>query len=80
MACNKQHAAPGSTGVRILPGMVCAAVVGEVPHCEVSSSSQTLPSRPLALSPPAVHEQTFYQTAQALAPKPFLPAAGSYQV
>ncbi|XP_055483547.1 serine protease 53 isoform X1 [Psammomys obesus] len=41
MACNKQHAGPGSTGVHILPGMVCATVVGEAPHCE------DLPGAPL---------------------------------
>lgn len=60
MACSRQHAAPGSTGIPILPGMVCTTVVGE-PHCEVSSNSQSLPSRPLAFSHPAVHEQTSCQ-------------------
>lgn len=34
MACSRQHAAPGSTGTPILPGMVCTTVVGEPPHCE----------------------------------------------
>ncbi|XP_076562586.1 serine protease 53 isoform X2 [Arvicanthis niloticus] len=34
MACSRQYAAPGSTGIPILPGMVCTTVVGEPPHCE----------------------------------------------
>ncbi|XP_028625197.1 serine protease 53 [Grammomys surdaster] len=34
MACSRQQAAPGSTGIPILPGMVCTTVVGEPPHCE----------------------------------------------
>ncbi|EDM17221.1 similar to BC039632 protein (predicted), isoform CRA_b [Rattus norvegicus] len=34
MACSRQHAASGSTGVPILPGMICTTVVGEPPHCE----------------------------------------------
>ncbi|GAB1292746.1 Serine protease 53 [Apodemus speciosus] len=34
MACSRHHAAPGSTGIPILPGMVCTTVVGEPPHCE----------------------------------------------
>ncbi|ERE79040.1 serine protease 53 [Cricetulus griseus] len=33
MACSRQHAAPGSTGIPILPGMVCTTVVGELPQC-----------------------------------------------
>ncbi|XP_021059870.1 serine protease 53 [Mus pahari] len=34
MACSRQYAAPGGTGIPILPGMVCTTVVGEPPHCE----------------------------------------------
>nr|XP_044987539.1 serine protease 53 isoform X4 [Jaculus jaculus] len=34
MACNRLHAAAGGDGVPILPGMVCASVVGELPPCE----------------------------------------------
>ncbi|XP_050021810.1 serine protease 53 isoform X2 [Alexandromys fortis] len=34
MACSQHHAAPGSTGTPILPGMVCTTVVGELPQCE----------------------------------------------
>ncbi|XP_027804154.2 serine protease 53 [Marmota flaviventris] len=33
-ACSRLHAAPGSDGIPILPGMVCTSVVGELPHCE----------------------------------------------
>nr|XP_034349473.1 serine protease 53 [Arvicanthis niloticus] len=36
MACSRQYAAPGSTGIPILPGMVCTTVVGEPPHCEAN--------------------------------------------
>ncbi|XP_051001324.1 serine protease 53 [Acomys russatus] len=34
VACGRQHAAPGSTAISILPGMVCTTAVGEPPHCE----------------------------------------------
>ncbi|XP_007948497.1 serine protease 53 [Orycteropus afer afer] len=33
-ACSRLHAAPGSDGIPILPGMVCSSVVGELPLCE----------------------------------------------
>ncbi|KAM9584486.1 LOW QUALITY PROTEIN: serine protease 53 [Trichechus inunguis] len=33
-ACSRLHAAPGSDGIPILPGMVCSSAVGELPHCE----------------------------------------------
>ncbi|XP_073915766.1 serine protease 53 isoform X3 [Castor canadensis] len=33
-ACGRLHAAPGSDGIPILPGMVCTSVVGELPQCQ----------------------------------------------
>ncbi|XP_058425553.1 serine protease 53 [Diceros bicornis minor] len=33
-ACSRLHAALGSDGITILPGMVCTSVVGELPRCE----------------------------------------------
>ncbi|XP_012931860.1 serine protease 53 isoform X3 [Heterocephalus glaber] len=34
-ACSRLHTAPGGDSTPILPEMVCASVVGELPHCEL---------------------------------------------
>ncbi|XP_062035970.1 serine protease 53 isoform X2 [Lepus europaeus] len=38
-ACSQLQAAPENNGVPIRPGMVCASVAGEPPHCEVLSGA-----------------------------------------
>uniref|UniRef100_A0A5F9DGM4 Granzyme M n=1 Tax=Oryctolagus cuniculus TaxID=9986 RepID=A0A5F9DGM4_RABIT len=38
-ACSQLQAAPENNGVPVRPGMVCASVAGEPPHCEVLSGA-----------------------------------------